>query len=363
MSTQQPATSTQQLSTTQLSAPLPFGTESEQAMQLLEKAEYWTETNKDITGYAAGESIFNSRFMMISGDYSRTAYWQDPPEIDSVNDVVYVEGSEDRAHRLDWYYPHDALVRGGHNLPLYIDIHGGGFCYGYKELNRNFNTHLAAKGFVVCSINYRLAPRADLLGQLYDIQQALKHIRASLAQYPCNPHAVFLTGDSAGGCLALLTLAIEKHETVARIFGFDQASGIDPKGAALISGVYDLVVPQDSDPTTYAATQMLAQTLGGEFFEQLTDDQKRLLTIEGITDAVELPALYLQTSSDDFIEDQTLGLAAALAKHTHDVEIHDEKVAPTQTLGHVFPVCMTWLEESNIVLNRIRDFTYARVQY
>ena len=66
----------------------------------------------------------------------------------------------------------------GHTLPVYIDIHGGGFTYGYKELNRNFNVHLAEQGFAVFSLNYRPAPQTDLRGQLADIQAALRWIAA-----------------------------------------------------------------------------------------------------------------------------------------------------------------------------------------
>ena len=45
-----------------------------------------------------------------------------------------------------------------HNLPVYIDVHGGGFVYGYKELNRNFCIALARRGFAVISISYRVLP-------------------------------------------------------------------------------------------------------------------------------------------------------------------------------------------------------------
>ena len=42
-----------------------------------------------------------------------------------------------------------------------------------------------------------------------------------MADYPANPNAVFLTGDSAGGALTLLTLAIENNAEAAAAFGVD----------------------------------------------------------------------------------------------------------------------------------------------
>ncbi len=83
------------------------------------------------------------------------------------------EAGESRGHLLDLYLPHSAMVRGGATLTVFIDIHGGVFTYGYKELNRNFNPHRAALGFAVFSLNYRPAPQTDLRGQLADVQNAL----------------------------------------------------------------------------------------------------------------------------------------------------------------------------------------------
>ena len=51
-----------------------------------------------------------------------------------------------------------------------------------------------------------------------------------MADYPVNPNAVFLTGDSAGGALTLLTLAIENNAEAAAAFGVDNPSGITIRG-------------------------------------------------------------------------------------------------------------------------------------
>lgn len=168
-------------------------------------------------------AILTSRCQTVYYDHPRIERWHDPEGVDAIEDIPYLpDGGYDtaagqvRGHLLDIYLPHEAAVRMSKVTPVYVDIHGGGFCYGYKELNRNFNTHLAAQGFAVVSLNYRPAPQTDLKGQLADIQAALCWLKAHLDDYPVDPNAVFVTGDSAGGALALLTLAIENGERPPR---------------------------------------------------------------------------------------------------------------------------------------------------
>ena len=57
---------------------------------------------------------------------------------------------------------------------------------------------------------------------------------------------------------------------------------------------------------------------------------------------------------------ETLALATALARKGTDFELHDWKPARHDSLGHVFPVCMTWREESLRTLADIRRFSYDR---
>ena len=199
---------------------------------IAEIARYWTEIDDDLadTDPDRAARIREDRLRIAKFDYARTAYWHDPESIDAICDMPYLpdggydaEAGESRGHLLDLYLPHSAMVRGGATLPVFIDIHGGGFTYGYKELNRNFNMHLAALGFAVFSLNYRPAPQTDLRGQLADVQNALAWIRDHADDWPISPHNIFLTGDSAGGALAWYTLLLERNPDAAQAFGI--ASG------------------------------------------------------------------------------------------------------------------------------------------
>ena len=138
----------------------------------------WTALDEDLADVEPNlaNAVLKSRLDFDRGDLARTDYWHDPEGIDAIEDIQYVDDGS-REHRLDLYLPHDSVVRGGQSTPVYIDIHGGGFVYGYKELNRNFCTNLAKQGFAVFSINYRPAPETDFFGQLEDAAAAFQWIR------------------------------------------------------------------------------------------------------------------------------------------------------------------------------------------
>lgn len=351
-----------------------FAAEYGLSEDMLRNAERWTETTGDLEGVPENllPGILGMRFGAIAIDTPRSERWSTPEDIDVIADLAYLpDGGYDtaagacRGHLLDLYLPHDAVLRGGHTLPVYIDIHGGGFTYGYKELNRNFNVHLAEQGFAVFSLNYRPAPQTDLRGQLADIQAALRWIAAHMADYPVNPNAVFLTGDSAGGALTLLTLAIENNAEAAAAFGVDKPSGIRFAGAAPVCGAYSSASLETMgrkltvgyDPNRRIG---LEQMLGVDFFAGLEAADPKFLTAEGLTFNVDLPPLLIITCGDDFLEADNLALAAALSRKGADFELFDPKPRRHETLGHVFVIGMPWLEESRECLDRIRRFSYER---
>ena len=344
--------------------------------ELKQRFERWTEIDADLDGLdeATAERFRRNRYDTALFDLPRSEYWHDPESVDAICDIPYLpdggydrEAGQCRGHLLDIYLPHEAVVRGGRTTPMYVDIHGGGFTYGYKELNRNFNTHLAERGFAVVSLSYRPAPQTGLKGQLADVQAALRWLRDHLGDYPVNPDAVFVTGDSAGGALALLTLAIEANANAARAFGVEGPTGIGFKGGALVCGVYSLASPDAAREAGFGGIgydrskrEMLAGMLGESFFDGLDDADPTWLTAEGVVANANLPPLFVLTAGDDFLEADSLALCAALSRKGADFELSDVKPGRHETLGHVYPVGMTWLDASRRALDDIRRFSYER---
>ena len=325
-----------------------------------ELAEYakWTPLDEDLADVTPEVRDFIHRFRLdcCHTDRNRIPYYGEVDDVVEYRDIPYVDDGT-RAHLLDIYIPKDAIITAAHNLPVYMDVHGGGFVYGYKDLNRNFCIALARRGFAVVSISYRVFPQADFLGQLQDVNAAYQWLVAHADEYPIDANRIGITGDSAGGCLSLFTLAIQRNPGL-----IDRAKhGFQPtdfRFGFLVSGKYDLTTYTDEAVAAESAEpdmlQLVADDLFGGFLREA--DRDTVLSLRRL--AAGLPPLFLTTSSDDFIQYETLGLADALARENSDFDLHDLRPSKGQALGHIFPVGMPWLSESSTVLDKVRDFTY-----
>lgn len=111
-------------------------------------------------------------------------------------DLAYVPGGHER-QKLDLYLPKD-----GQNLPLIINIHGGAFQAGSKEMS--VPVEYLARGYAVASINYRLSQHAIFPAQIEDCKAAVRWLRAHAAEHRLDPARFAAWGSSAGGHLAAL---------------------------------------------------------------------------------------------------------------------------------------------------------------
>lgn len=87
-------------------------------------------------------------------------------------------------------------------IPVIVCIHGGGWNSGDKRDAAPLL--LAAHGYALASINYRLSQQAHYPAQIEDCKAAVRWIRAHGAFYGIDPLRVGAWGYSAGGNLAAL---------------------------------------------------------------------------------------------------------------------------------------------------------------
>lgn len=132
------------------------------------------------------------------------------------------------------------VYRGDSDLerPVVVWIHGGALINGHREsINRRLNDAFLAAGYIVVSIDYRLAPETKLPEIIQDVEDAFRWIREKgPGLFHADPNRIAVVGGSAGGYLTLTA-------------GFR----VKPRPVALVAlwGYGDLVGPWYSSPSPH----------------------------------------------------------------------------------------------------------------
>jgi acetyl esterase/lipase len=89
--------------------------------------------------------------------------------------------------------------------PGVLLIHGGGWTGGVKEDRMEYAAaKYLEKGFVVANVEYRLAKVAKAPAAVEDVLRAANWFRDNAKKYNVDSNRIVVTGDSAGGHLALM---------------------------------------------------------------------------------------------------------------------------------------------------------------
>lgn len=152
-------------------------------------------------------------------------------------DVAYQTIDGYRPQIVDVYVPAGKARR-----PLVLYIHGGGWRGGHTRHSGAFADFpkvlaaLAAEGFTVASLEYRLSSEARFPAQVQDANAALRFLRANAGRFGIDPARVGVWGGSAGGHLTALAA------TTCRDTALDPASAADGcvQAAAAWYGVFDM---------------------------------------------------------------------------------------------------------------------------
>ena len=264
-----------------------------------------------------------------------------PPGITEVRDLPYADDG-DHYHLFDAYYP----TQNDGALPVIIDIHGGGWMYADKDLNIFYNQYLAARGFLVFSLSYRLVPSVTPADQLRDVCMALRAIGEKMRELPCDPSKVMLTGDSAGGMLAAYAAVLARSERLRAHF-----ETVDP-------GI-DFTCVTLTSPVAYMNERSLIGAYGRLMLKErpFACCSRSYLNYNELLDEVEgLPPMLLITSAGDILAlKQTRRMFRELLEKGVDARLLDFGSPDGEMLPHVFAV----LEPESVQGRRCLDETCA----
>ena len=264
----------------------------------------------------------------------------------------YRYGPDSKWNTLDVYRPRNSSVQ---KLPVIIDVHGGGWVYGDKEVYQYYCMDLATRGFAVVNFTYRLAPSFRFPAALEDLNQVVQFVLEQQEKFGFDVNHIFLVGDSAGAHMASIYSAICTNADYAAKFPFKVPERFKPNALVLNCGVYD--ASAELKKKGLNLTKLLFRDLLGT--KRITEQQ-----IEWITPVYHItkdyPEVFVMTAEGDFLKEQPNYLLPVL----------DEKGIPYQfrkygtaenPLGQVFE-CDLRLREAAVCTDEEAAFLKEHVR-
>lgn len=274
-------------------------------------------------------------------DDKRIATLKTPEGVFESNNHKYLPDGH-KYHQLDVYYPENTEGK----LPVIVDVHGGGWMYGDKELNKNYCLTLAKRGNVVFNISYRLYPEVNAVEQLRDVAAALKWIYDNLDNFPCDKSSICLTGDSAGGMLSAYTAMLSQSEKMRDIFSVPDFS-LKFNAVCLTSPVTYM---NDGSLMSYYTKIML----GKNFKKEKWADY---MNIDKILPLGEMIPVFMVTSSGDTLAlKQVLKTAELFKEKGIQYELMNWDKFEDKDLPHVFAILYPDHEPSRKTIDAMLEF-------
>ena len=235
----------------------------------------------------------------------------------------------------------------GTELPVIVNIHGGGLIGGSKNLSVGFCRQLAKRGYLVFSLEYRLIPDVRVYEQFDDVCAGMDCIGRKLVDFDVDFTRIYMVAESAGAYLATYVAAMKKSKALQDAIGYPPTN-MTFKAMGLISGMFY---------TT--RNDMLGRFLSPSIYGK----DKRSIAMAEYTNPEHpeiihnIPPCYLITSKADMLERYTLDFAGELGNK--GVEHHLRHMGSDSKLLHAFPVLNATLPESVRVIDEIVDWFKA----
>ncbi len=120
--------------------------------------------------------------------YTNVPFWNDASYAPLKMDIIHPK------HRTE-----------GMALPGIVWLCGGAFFVMDKSCWLPHLVHLADRGFIVFTVQYRTSNIAPYPAAVEDVKAAIRFIRAHASEFAVDPDRITVMGESAGGYLALMS--------------------------------------------------------------------------------------------------------------------------------------------------------------
>lgn len=238
----------------------------------------------------------------------------------------------------------EPITQPGIELPVIVNIHGGGLIGGSKNLSVGFCRQLAKRGYLVFSLEYRLIPAIRVYEQFDDVCAGMDCIGRKLIDFDVDFTRIYMVAESAGAYLATYVAAMKKSEALQKAIGY-QPTNMVFKAMGLISGMF------------YTTRKDM---LGCFLSRSIYGKDARSIAMAEYTNPehpeiiYNIPPCYLITSKADMLERYTLDFAGELGNK--GIEHYLRHMGSDPKLLHAFPVLNATLPESERVIDEIDDW-------
>ncbi len=264
----------------------------------------------------------------------RAAWTQFGTSIPVYSSEVQIEAVKAGSVNCEWI-----SMPGARSDRVILEFHGGGYVIGNPLNTRNYNARISeAAGARVLGVDYRLAPEHPFPAAVEDALEAYTWV---LNQGVSADH-VGLTGESAGGGLAMATLLAAK------------AKGLPlPAAVAAVSPWVDLTFSGPSHVGNRDTEVMMAPGLLRPWAELYLagEDPRRPLASAIFGELDGLPPVYILVGSGEILLDDARMLFTALS----DAGV-ETRIEVTNNVPHVWPVFAYRVPESRAAIERMARF-------
>ena len=272
------------------------------------------------------ETVSELRSKWAYYDQKRDEKLTVPENMANLYDISY--GPHGESNLLDIYKPSDV----NQSQATIVNIHGGAWVYGSKEVYKFYCMSLALRGFTVVNINYRLAPENLFPSALEDINSAITFIEKHAGVYCIDKEKLVLVGDSAGAQLASHYAAIFTNPDFAKLYGFT-IPNVKIKAVGLNCGIYDpnTRLQNDLDDIFWAYIGQNTDIKSRNF-------QQKIDVLSNITP--DFPPAFIMSSHRDFLLPQAQPMYDLLKSKGIEAVIKIYGAPNRKDIGHVFHVNM-----------------------
>lgn len=210
--------------------------------------------------------------------------------------------------KMDIYAP---LIVNENNGAAIIVVHGGAWQAGTRNDFPQWNEWLAANGYTIFDIDYRISPQPNYLTAPADIKYAIRWIKAHAEQFKIAPERIALYGRSAGAHLSLLAAySPEQKDEIA-----DEKIAVQNTKVRAVVSIYAPVelfwaYNNPANERVLDGTGALSQFLGGD--PNSSDEIKKRYILTTPTEHISPespPTLLIHGGKDQIVREENVTFA------------------------------------------------------